>query len=374
MNKEQREQLASDLLAEAEHRRGRVVDLLRNAAAALSAPNDQQARQPGQVVWVNPEEFDLCQTKPIIMDEHNELLNGMPRQIAALAARTDHCSLALMPATPPAAQVQGEQPDRYQSPAYCQGLEQERDYLRAQLKIARKGFPGMVELAGEIAQLRAALSAPPATATSIQLDVRRCQKCGHVGVNDSLDGHAACHNCDWNGPEPDIDHCPECQDNNCMGAACPQCHGLYELLAETAIDAPPAAGVPEGWQPMETAPKDGTLLRLLVEFEDHPIDDGAGPFATVGTNYRDNTGEDIWQIVGWCWEQDRFIDGVGTPIGWLPMLAAAPTPPASEQQRAVVMPERIRAGSERGIDDPGFNAALDELLRLNPHLAKGEGV
>ncbi|MCU9949811.1 hypothetical protein [Pseudomonas sp. PDM13] len=38
MNKEQREQLASDLLAEAEHRRGRVVDLLRNAAAALSAP------------------------------------------------------------------------------------------------------------------------------------------------------------------------------------------------------------------------------------------------------------------------------------------------------------------------------------------------
>lgn len=52
------------------------------------------------VVWVNPAEFDLCQTTPIIMNEHNELLNGMPRQIAALAARTDHCSLALMPATP----------------------------------------------------------------------------------------------------------------------------------------------------------------------------------------------------------------------------------------------------------------------------------
>jgi hypothetical protein len=65
-------------------------------------------------------------------------------------------------ATPPAAQVQGELPDRYQSPAYCQGLEQERDYLRTQLQVARKGFPGMVELAGEIAQLRAALSAPPA--------------------------------------------------------------------------------------------------------------------------------------------------------------------------------------------------------------------
>lgn len=111
--------------------------------------------------------------------------------------------------------------------------------------------------------------------------------------------------------------------------------GDAELAELREKVAPPAAGVPEAWQPMETAPKDGTLLRLLVKFEDHPIDDGAGPFATVGTNYRDNTGEDAWQIVGWCWEQDRFIDGVGTPVGWLPMLTAAPTPPASEQQAVV---------------------------------------
>lgn len=155
--------------------------------------------------------------------------------------------------------------------------------------------------------------------------------------------------------------------------------------ARAALSAPPAAGVPEGWQPMETAPKDGTLLRLLVEFDDHPIEDGAGPFATVGTNYRDNTGEDAWQIVGWCWEQDRFIDGVGTPIGWLPMLSAALTPPASEQQRAVVMPERGVYPSMSMYPDgkeyaaavgevSGRNACLDELLRLNPHLAKGEGV
>lgn len=201
---------------------------------------------------------------------------------------------------------------------------------------------------------------------------------------------------------------------------------------DAAIPAkePPAAGVPQGWQPMETAPTDGTLLRLLVEFEDHPIEDGAGPFATVGTNYRDNTGEDAWQIVGWCWEQDRFIDGVGTPVGWLPMLAAAPTPPASEeaeelerlrdaldriaripgdsvdyhpshmsriaraavglcsttppaseQQQAVVLPERKQFPDPAGfatmpewyarqhIEASTHNACLDELLRLNPHLA-----
>ncbi|WP_337058176.1 hypothetical protein [Pseudomonas sp. USHLN015] len=49
MNKEQREQLASDLLAEAEHRRGRVVDLLRNAAAALAAqPMEAEAKLGSQ--------------------------------------------------------------------------------------------------------------------------------------------------------------------------------------------------------------------------------------------------------------------------------------------------------------------------------------
>ena len=166
---------------------------------------------------------------------------------------------------------------------------------------------------------------------------------------------------------------------------------------------PPAAGVSEEWQPMETAPTDGTLLRLLVEFEDHPIEDGAGPFATVGTNYRDNTGEDAWQIVGWCWEQDRFIDGVGTPVGWLPMLIAAPNPPASEQQRAVVMPEitgtaivEVVNGVEGpslyiGDEDGGYRLAgpkpwgggrtihkftvkLNELVREAMDLAKGEGV
>ncbi|MCP1617006.1 MULTISPECIES: hypothetical protein [Pseudomonadaceae] len=137
---------------------------------------------------------------------------------------------------------------------------------------------------------------------------------------------------------------------------------------DAAIPAkePPAAGVPEGWQPMETAPKDGTLLRLLVEFEDHPIDDGAGPFATVGTNYRDNTGEDAWQIVGWCWEQDRFIDGVGTPIGWLPMLAATPTPPASEQQRAVFAIPDMDEHLLQILGRPNFRCAhIAQVLRLD---------
>lgn len=59
--------------------------------------------------------------------------------------------------------------------------------------------------------------------------------------------------------------------------------------------------------------------------------------------------------------------------------------PASEQQRVVVMPERGVYPSMSMYPDrkeyaaavgevSGRNACLDELLRLNPHLAKGEGV
>lgn len=67
-------------------------------------------------------------------------------------------------------------------------------------------------------------------------------------------------------------------------------------------------------------------------------------------------------------------------------MLAAPTPPASEQQRAVVMPERKpfpdpgRYSStpdlwpQRCAEVKGWNACVAEFLRLNPHLAKGEGV
>lgn len=92
----------------------------------------------------------------------------------------------------------------------------------------------------------------------------------------------------------------------------------------------PAPGwVQDSWRPMESAPKDGTLLRLLVEFDDCAIDDGEGPFATVGQNFLDTTGEDAWQFVGWDWEQDVFVDGIGRPVGWMPMLAA-PSQPAAQ--------------------------------------------
>ncbi|GKS96917.1 hypothetical protein [Acidovorax sp. SUPP2825] len=88
----------------------------------------------------------------------------------------------------------------------------------------------------------------------------------------------------------------------------------------------------EQWRPMETAPKDGTLLRLLVEFEHHATEDGEGPQPTIGSNTWDNHHDfDEWQFAGWDWCQDRYTQGVGKPVGWLPLLGTAPAAPKSVQ-------------------------------------------
>lgn len=86
---------------------------------------------------------------------------------------------------------------------------------------------------------------------TVYVEARQCDECQHVGINDSADGLAACHDCDWTGPEPDEDKCPDCQRENCMAAACPQCGARYVLVAIEEIAAPVAQAqhsVPEGWR------------------------------------------------------------------------------------------------------------------------------
>ncbi|WP_296277778.1 hypothetical protein [Pseudomonas sp. UBA7530] len=73
------------------------------------------------------------------------------------------------------------------------------------------------------------------------------------------------------------------------------------------------------WRDMATAPRDGTLVRLLVEFTEHATED-ADQAPTIGANNFENDGEDRWQFAGWCWSHDHFTQGKGEPIGWLPML------------------------------------------------------
>lgn len=72
--------------------------------------------------------------------------------------------------------------------------------------------------------------------------------------------------------------------------------------------------------PLKDAPRDGTMLRLLVRFTEHPMDDDNEPQITIGMNNKGNTGVDEWRFAGWCWTQDVFTQGYGEVLGWLPLL------------------------------------------------------
>lgn len=89
-----------------------------------------------------------------------------------------------------------------------------------------------------------------------------------------------------------------------------------------------AKAMPEG---IETAPRDGSMLRLLVKFDHdnqdcNPLEDSAEPSWTIGFNTLKDTGEDHWHIAGWSWEQDCFCETLGEPIAWMPW----PTPAAPQ--------------------------------------------
>jgi hypothetical protein len=81
-----------------------------------------------------------------------------------------------------------------------------------------------------------------------------------------------------------------------------------------------------GGNPIETAPKDGRLLRLLVDLSIIDLNDQCNPMQqsaryvwTVGHNNIVGSGAmDEWRIAGWNWDQDCFTEGFGKPVAWLP--------------------------------------------------------
>lgn len=73
---------------------------------------------------------------------------------------------------------------------------------------------------------------------------------------------------------------------------------------------------------MATAPRDDTTIWLLVDYSPdeaaHPLVDASLAW-TLGMNSFDNTGEDAWRFVGWCWSHDHFTEGRGKPVAWKPV-------------------------------------------------------
>ncbi|WP_350649698.1 hypothetical protein [Pseudomonas sp. HY13-MNA-CIBAN-0226] len=112
------------------------------------------------------------------------------------------------------------------------------------------------------------------------------------------------------------------------------------------------------WRDMESAPRDGTLLRLLVSFDEHSTED-ADEAPTIGANNFDNDGEDVWRFSGWCWTHDHFTQGVGTPGGWLPMIEAS-----------AGTAEFDRVTAERDALQLRLNAADQRIDELVAELAK----
>lgn len=96
---------------------------------------------------------------------------------------------------------------------------------------------------------------------------------------------------------------------------------VFPIESWRKFDAHLLASSAPQWLPIETAPKDGTLLRLLVDFERHATEDSAGPAHTIGANSYLNDGEDVWKFSGWDWGCDCFTEGEGVPVGWLPLHA-----------------------------------------------------
>lgn len=120
--------------------------------------------------------------------------------------------------------------------------------------------------------------------------------------------------------------------------------------------------------PMDTAPRDGTMVRLLVEFAEHATEDCVGPAWTIGANNDDNVGDDErvgWQFAGWCWTHDHFTEGRGTPVGWLPMTTAADQVQAREARDGYYLAS-FKRSHDRGYviwwmpDNAGYTTDLEQ--------------
>lgn len=123
--------------------------------------------------------------------------------------------------------------------------------------------------------------------------------------------------------------------------------------------------------PIETAPRDGTLLRLLVDYTDegeNPLEDKYQAW-TIGLNQFSDTGEDVWDFAGWSWEQDCFTAGVGKVIGWLPFHSSSHDLVSVQEAAKVLLNDRtalammVDVAEEINSAGVSFNCVVGNALR-----------
>lgn len=181
--------------------------------------------------------------------------------------------------------------------------------------ICQSAFPGFCDWP-ECKCDPAATPAPvpaPISHSTIHVECRECLDCDHTGINDSHPTDALCNSCEWSGPSPKEDHCPECHKDGTMTVACPKCSGRYITVAEAQVSAPAPAGVPtpnlkEVAHALETAarfaiegikPTDAEVLHwreIIARWR------AASPAVQAAPELRMLTEAEIWAL----WEAQRY--------------------------------------------------------------------
>ncbi|HHW2841211.1 TPA: hypothetical protein ACUUB5_004094 [Pseudomonas aeruginosa] len=137
-------------------------------------------------------------------------------------------------------------------------------------------------------------------------EARQCVNCRHIGINDAAD-YAACHDCNWTGPEPDEDKCPGCAGENCMAAACPECGGRYDLVAEANITAP-AGQVPQAWLDVQAERKRQVEVEGWTPEHDDAHSHGqiaraAACYALAGSSAPNDGTAALLVSLAWPWDE-----------------------------------------------------------------------
>ncbi|MCH1121259.1 hypothetical protein MHS07_19115 [Pseudomonas aeruginosa] len=137
-------------------------------------------------------------------------------------------------------------------------------------------------------------------------EARMCANCRHIGINDAAD-YAACHDCNWTGPEPDEDKCPGCAGENCMAAACPECGCRYDLVAEANITAP-AGQVPQAWLDVQAERRrqitaEGWTPEHDDEHADGQMARAAACYALAGSSAPNDGTAALLVSLAWPWDE-----------------------------------------------------------------------